>query len=180
LIQQTQQKTQELPSPADRQDESHYVKVEQLALTGQAGVPEEDLKAIITFAARLPYYRTRWKDELRDIRREWQHRGYFRVTLDDGKFAEPAVAGTDKGVSASFVITAGLLYRLKAIEFRINSQFSSSELRALFPMHDGDVFDAVCSERALPSWAALTEGEGSLNSRVFRCSKLTTRRRTSK
>jgi len=82
-----------------------------------------------------------WLQCMQDrVRDAWQVRGYFRAEVH-GESRELSSSPETKNVALAFHVDAGEQYRLSQIRFKNETQFSAVELRRLFPINDGDIFD---------------------------------------
>ena len=83
----------------------------------------------------------RWLHEMEEkVQAEWQHYGFFKVRVT----AESRELGSDSGVkdvALTFQIDEGKQYRLGEMRFRNSTQFSDVQLRQLFPISQGEIFD---------------------------------------
>lgn len=81
-------------------------------------------------------------DEIAErIRREFQSLGYFKVLVNQPLVRVLGKNGERKIVDVDINVNEGEQYWLKEIRFTANSQSSAAELRAAFPIRDGDIFD---------------------------------------
>jgi len=81
-------------------------------------------------------------DEIAErIRWEFQSLGYFKVLVNQPVVRVLGKNGERKIVDVDVSVNEGEQYRLKEIRFTPNSQSSAAELRAAFPIGDGDIFD---------------------------------------
>jgi outer membrane protein assembly factor BamA len=103
------------------------------------GIPTADLKAIIRDLNTSNYGDL---DELAErVRFTFQKYGYFKVQVTDPVMPTAKDVGEKKVVLVNLVVTAGEKYRIRDIGFGSSGVFSRNELRAAFPIKDGDVFD---------------------------------------
>jgi outer membrane protein assembly factor BamA len=74
------------------------------------------------------------------VREAWQDRGFFKVNVN----AETRELSSDdqtKDVAVIFHINEGEQYLLGAIDFLHETQLTAAQLRLLFPLADGEIFD---------------------------------------
>jgi len=82
-----------------------------------------------------------WLEEMQErVQEPWWHRGFFHVHAR-AESRELSSSPDMKGVALTFHIEEGQQYRLAGMTFRNIKQFNSAQLRALFPINDGDIFD---------------------------------------
>ncbi len=98
------------------------------------------------------YDATKLEEDTERVRNEYQNRGYFKVVVNDPKtqmkdtghkgFHIPLLqGGPGKAVDITMPIEEGDRYTLGSITFKNNKAVSNVKaLRALFPIHDGEVF----------------------------------------
>jgi hypothetical protein len=103
------------------------------------GMPSEDLKAIIRDLNTSNYGDVGQLAE--GVRFIFQKHGYFMVQVADPIVPPAKEMGEKKVVPVNLVVTPGEKYRIRDIGFDNSSVFSRNELRAAFPIKDGDVFD---------------------------------------
>jgi outer membrane protein assembly factor BamA len=71
----------------------------------------------------------------------WQQQGYFLAAVAKPTADELHDAPLERTVAITVDIHAGQAYRLNGIEIRNATQFAATELRPLFPIQQGDIFD---------------------------------------
>jgi outer membrane protein assembly factor BamA len=152
---------QEVPKP--------YIKVTKLTFRGQTAVPPDQISRIAQSLTERRYEDdSGWREELlAAITDAWQHLGYFRAAV-----ADPRVRQLDEGtpvekrVAVSVAVEAGRVYRLDRITFANGTQFSADELRASFPIQDGDVLDTHALQQGLENLRKAYGARGFINSLV--------------
>ena len=103
------------------------------------GVPGADLRAIVQDLDKTPSHDL---DELAErVRFVFQKHGYFKVFVEDPVMPTTKQIDNKKSIPVSLFVTAGQQYRLRGIRFTNSTAFFPSELRAAFPIEDGDIFD---------------------------------------
>jgi len=139
---------------ADERQESTkpYIKLTELTFRGQTAIPPDQLSQIAQPLTERRYDDdSRWREELNEgITDAWQHLGYFKAIATEARVRQ-LNEGTplEKRVAVSVVVDAGRLYRLDRMTFANGTQFSAGELRAFFPLQDGDVFDTRALQQGL-------------------------------
>lgn len=83
----------------------------------------------------------RWLHEMEEkVQAEWQHYGFFKVRVT-AESRELSSNSGEKDVALTFQIDEGKQYRLGEMRFRNSTQFSDVQLRQLFPISQGEIFD---------------------------------------
>lgn len=120
-----------------------HIKLDAITFSGRTAVSLEELNAISGSLTERTYRDdSHWIEELRDrITDAWQHLGYLRVQIGDIRAESRAATGSETHFTVTAVVDAGQIYSLKEIGFGNASQFSASELRAMFPIADGELVD---------------------------------------
>jgi outer membrane translocation and assembly module TamA len=122
------------------------------------GVPSADLNAIIQDLNKTKY---RDLDELAEqVRFVFQKYGYFTVWVADPVMPTARDVRGKKAIPVNLVVNAGKKYRIRDIGFGSSRVFSPGQLRAAFPIGDGDVFDRERVARGLESLHKLYGNRG--------------------
>jgi outer membrane protein assembly factor BamA len=107
------------------------------------GLPPAEMNAIIQDLREL-----RSKNGCHDlgelaeqVRYAFQMHGYVKVQVEDPVMPTASEVDHKKVVPVNVVVTAGEKYRLRNIEFSSSREFQPSQMRALFPINDGDILD---------------------------------------
>lgn len=153
---------QELPKP--------HIKVTELTFRGQVAVPPDQLGQIAQSLTEHRYEDdSEWPEELlARITDAWQHLGYLKAAV-----ADPRVRQLDEGtplekrVAVSVAVDAGRVYRLDRMTFANGIQFSADELRASFPIQDGDVLDTHALQQGLENVRKAYGARGFINSLIM-------------
>src|SRR5437763_7850218 len=125
-----------------------FLKIESVVFKSDQPLPSisKELAAEVEAVKRIEFNET-WDSEVVDkIKDVWQHRGYFNIQIerddvDREDLNEPA-EGEDEFLARIIVkINPGRQYRTGTIRFLHNAQFSSAQLRALFPIQEAEIFD---------------------------------------
>lgn len=136
---QVQQSGQGEQSPSS----TKYVTVDEITFGGQLELTPEGLRTTSKHLTEERYEdNPQWLQEIRErVRDAWQHRGYFRAQVSGIEVAERAADKAGRHVSLRIIVDPGRRYYLREIDFISATQFSSAELRAMFPIQDGAIFD---------------------------------------
>ncbi len=111
----------------------------QPTLQNVDAVSRADLNAIVK---ELNQAKCTDLDELAErVRCAFQEHGYFKVQVADPVLPEAEEIVTKAVVPVPLVVSPGEKYRLRSIMFSSPATFSSSLLRASFPINDGDIFN---------------------------------------
>jgi len=122
------------------------------------GVPGADLRAIVQDLDKTP---SRNLDELAErVRFVFQKHGYFKVLVEEPVMPTTKQIDNKKSIPVSLFVTAGQKYRLRDIRFTDSSVLFPSELRAAFPIEDGDIFDRAKVALGLESLRKLYGNKG--------------------
>lgn len=133
------------PSPPPEDDGPHRnVIIESIQFDGPIHLSDSDIARIISDANRGEWNAngSGWVDDLVQIglRGAWQDRGYFKVKVN----AEAHSLGGDSSVER-FLVTAhvqeGLQYHLGDLRFVDGTGIPEAELRTVFPLHGGEIFN---------------------------------------
>jgi outer membrane translocation and assembly module TamA len=119
---------------------------------GETALDAKELADIAKSLEEHVYQDSEWTHELAErARAEWQNRGYFKalVKTTDPKLLSETPDGKDLSLTIS--VNAGRRYRLASMSFQDNNVFSSSELRAMFPIEVGYVVDVRKIQQGLES-----------------------------
>ena len=154
---------------ADAQSQEKHVKLDTLSLEGNTALAPDELSAIArSLTSRTYDDDPTWIRELQErIQDEWQHRGFFRAHVEGPRAVLQAETSSERRFAVKAVIDAGKVYRLDRIDFLHNSQFSSGELRAMFPIQDGDTFDTHQFQRGLENVRKAYGTKGFINFSVL-------------
>jgi hypothetical protein len=122
------------------------VVVDDLVLDGSTDVAEAAWNQIVSEAKVETFSGDAWVEELREVylRSGLRNHGYFNaeVTVEANVVSSNPIL---EHVVVHARVRGGAQYRLSGVQFRnVDSErhlaFSAEELRALVPLHDGDVF----------------------------------------
>jgi beta-lactamase regulating signal transducer with metallopeptidase domain len=90
------------------------------------------------------------------VRVFFQRNGYFKATVTKSSFKQAGPTAVD----ATVRVSAGPQYRLRDISFRGGKSLSESQLRALFPLQPGEVFDSAAISTGLQAIVRLYRERG--------------------
>jgi outer membrane protein assembly factor BamA len=83
-----------------------------------------------------------WADELAErVRDGWQHHGYYKIEVGEPVVQVLHETANTKTVVVSLHVYPGKLYRTGDIQFSRSTIAGSEQMRSLFPIHQGDIFD---------------------------------------
>jgi outer membrane protein assembly factor BamA len=104
-------------------------------------------------------------DEVEErARRGWQKYGYFTVVVGEGDTRVLTSNPINRRIAVTLHIDEGPQYRLKEITFKNNHAVSNaSELRSLFPINNGEIFDREKISEGIESLRKLYQGLGYIN-----------------
>ena len=130
------------PGQVREQSLRSHIRLAELTFRGHPDLPPAELNRIVESLRESSYDEPEWLDQLRErINDAWQHLGYFKAAVEDPRVRPLAGDPLEQQVAVSIAVDAGRLYRLDKMTFAGSTQFSFDELRALFPIQDGDVLD---------------------------------------
>jgi hypothetical protein len=100
-------------------------------------------------------------DELQDhILQKMRENGYYLAKVDTPQLSDVRQANGKRSAAVSDKVVAGDQYNMGQITFRATSQFKRDQMRALFPVTEGSVFNATAIAVGIERVKALYEGEG--------------------
>ena len=134
------------------------VRIGRLAIESK-GLPDPDRERII----RLFQQRTYFEEEIGErIRGALRDLGYFKAVVDEPKFSFPAQE-EERRAYITVKAEPGAQYRLGEIRFERATIFPAPQLRDLFSMRRGDVFDITKVSRGLDELRKLYGTRGYIN-----------------
>lgn len=142
-----------------------HIKVTKLTFRGQTAIPPDQVKQITQSLTERTYNDdSQWLRELSArIKDAWQHLGYFKFAAEDPRTLQLAETPLEKRIALSVTVDAGRLYRLDKMTFAGGTQFSPGEVRAFFPIQDGDVFDTHALQQGLENLRRAYGARGFIN-----------------
>jgi hypothetical protein len=93
----------------------------------------------------------------------FQDLGYFKVLVNDPRVSFDGQEKNLRNVDVAIMIEEGLQYRLGEIQFQNATVFSSNQMRKLFPIHAGDLFNRAKIAEGLNELGSLYDTEGYIN-----------------
>lgn len=143
-------------------------RIEAVTFEGDIHLPVPDQERIATALQK----RNEWSDaglsELRkyvrqDVRVAWQEHGYFKVNIRKLQADVLTSSPEQQVVAITLYLEEGPLYRLGDITFKHVTAFPQGQVRALFPMQPGDVFNTDKVRIGLDALRSLYGTRGYLN-----------------
>jgi hypothetical protein len=125
-----------------------------------ASLPAADRDLIIRLLQKSTYSAIELQDR---IRVAFQDLGYFKVLVNDPKLSFNRQEKNLGSVDVAVTIEEGPQYRLGEIEFQNATLFSSEQMRKLFPINTGDVFNRARIAEGLTALTKLYDSEGHIN-----------------
>jgi outer membrane protein assembly factor BamA len=162
------------------------LKIARLIFVGQPAIPLSLQEQIAKSLSTRDYVDdAEGKDDLTErIRDAWQHQGYFMAKVDFSGSQVLEETAETRTVALTVRIDAGKQYRLDNIEFQIaifdparrslsslpsaeqHKQFSAEELRAFFPIEQGETFDTHRIQQGLEALRRAYGMKGFINMTV--------------
>jgi hypothetical protein len=141
------------------------VRLNKLVIESSS-LPDADRKQIVQLFQQktYPLNEISQLDEITErIRQALQDIGYFKATVDEPKVSFPA--NTEKRRIANLTVTAepGTQYRLGEIRFEKLTVFPTAQLRDVFPIRDGELFNRDEFIKGLENMRKLYETKGYVN-----------------
>lgn len=117
------------------------IRVRDVRFEGAITLPVTDQNDIASKLMDETEENTRWLQDMEEkVQVVWQHHGFFKVKVAAGSRELSSDSGV-KDVALSFQIDEGKQYRLGEMRFRNATQFTDEQLRQLFPISQGEIFD---------------------------------------
>lgn len=103
-----------------------------------------------------------WLDELAEIglRHAWQDQGYFKVAIDPRAQSLGGDSGHERFLVAVHVIDEGPQFHMGNIQFTGGTAIPDAELRRVFPLREGEIFDAAKVRSGLEALTKLYGSHG--------------------
>jgi len=100
-------------------------------------------------------------DDLQDrIQMKMRDNGYYFAHVDTPQLTNVQEGGGKRAADVAVRVTAGDQYRMGAISFRATSAFKREQMRAMFPIAAGDVFNASAINVGIEKLKGLYEAQG--------------------
>lgn len=131
--------TQEQPQASEQPPS---IRIKSLSFTSDQPLPAINKEVASEVEGKTIDFSEGWPLELAAVVRDaWQHYGYYRVQVDDPDLDILQETQQEEVARVTVKIDPGKQYWTKDISFSNNLQFHSSQLRDLFPVPDGEIFD---------------------------------------
>jgi hypothetical protein len=140
-------------------ESANNIHINKLVIVSNS-LPDADRQQII----RNFEHKTYFQDETGErIRQALQDMGYFKAMVDEPKVSFPAHA--EKSGLATVTVTAepGTQYRLGEIRFEKATVFSTAQVRDVFSLRDGELFNRNDFIKGLENMRKLYETKGFVN-----------------
>lgn len=146
------------------QDPAKRVIVQEVLFDGVNKLPISELEGIATQLKSHPYNKdSGWLDDLNNVVHDaWERHGYFKVAVRS-RFQELSANSPSLTVAVTMHIDEGEQYRLQDILFVNNQQFDSGQLRELFSISAGDLFNTHTIQEGLEKLRKLYGTRGFIN-----------------
>lgn len=97
------------------------------------------------------------------IRDAWQEQGYFKAKVTPKGSQTLEDSAEKRTVAITVDVDAGKQYRLEEIRFEKNAQFSPGQLRPLFPVQQGEIFDTHKVQKGMEEMRKAYGAKGFIN-----------------
>jgi outer membrane protein assembly factor BamA len=139
------------------------MKIENVTFVGNTALPVVMQDAIGESVKATTFLDNAWEEVGERLRDAWQEQGYFNAKLVP-KLTRTLEDSPGKRVVALTVdVEAGHQYLLGEIDFRQVTQFSAAELRSLFPIQQGDIFDTHMIQKGMEELRKTYAAKGFVN-----------------
>ena len=133
--------------------------VREVQFRGASHIPAGEMEQLSSSLRNQRFQGPNW---LRDVgekaRALWQRHGYFRAEVTASERVLPGASGAAHDSAVTLNVHEGAQYRLESIRLlERTALFSPEELRGLFALADGDIFD---SSKALAGIDAIRDAYG--------------------
>lgn len=100
-------------------------------------------------------------DELEDhIQQKMRENGYYLAQVETPQLSEVRMEGGKRSAIVSDKVIAGDQFNMGQITFRATSQFKRDQMRALFPVAEGSVFNATAINVGIERVKKMYEADG--------------------
>ena len=149
------------PIPSDCKPDTHRkVIIERIDFDGPIHLPDTDVAQVVADVNQHNFYAD-YPDWLKNVRDDyltfaWQNQGYINA-----KVTAKATLLTADSTAERFLVTAhvdeGLQYHLGELHFVATPPLilPESEMRAAFPLHEGDLYDADIAQEGVEKLATM-------------------------
>lgn len=144
---------------------SKKLEVKRLIFVGDPALPLPEQDKIATALTQMNWADSQsGLDELGErIRDAWQEQGYFKAKVKKAVSQTLEDSPDKRTVEITVDVDAGKQYRLGEIEFRQNAHLSAEQLRPLFPLQQGDVFDTHKLQKGIEEMRRAYGARGFIN-----------------
>lgn len=115
--------------------------ISNLTLTGVTHLSSVDLQSITTEVQSSCCLRNQSEEIRQRVVFAFEERGYFKATVEQIDITPFQQVGKEQTVSVSANVSEGQQYRLKEISFAGGKAFPNDQLRRLFVIANGDIFN---------------------------------------
>jgi len=148
----------------ESQENGLQLMLARVTFIGETALDAKELNGIARSLEQWAYADPDWTHEVAErARAEWQNRGYFWATTQSTDAKQLSETSNEKHVWLTISVKARQRYRLAGISFRGNTVLSSSELRAIFPIEDGDILDVEKIQQGMESFRKAYSQKGFVN-----------------
>src|SRR5580704_12551405 len=119
--------------PTDR------IRINHLAIESDS-LPDADREQIISVLQQKTYFQ--WEIVER-IRYALRNLGYFKAVVDEPKFSFPSQSESGRTANVTVKVEPGTQYRLGEIHIEKATIFPATQLRDIFSLRSGDLFNAT-------------------------------------
>jgi outer membrane protein assembly factor BamA len=144
---------------------SKKLEIARLIFVGDPALPLPEQEKIATALTRANWTDNQdGLDHLRErIRDAWQEQGYFKAKVKKAVTQTLEDAPYKRAVEVTVYVDAGKQYWLGEIEFRQSAHLSAEQLRPLFPLQRGDVFDTHKLQKGIEEMRRAYGAKGFIN-----------------
>ena len=140
------------------------IRVGELILTGQTGLTPVEQEAIVASVKDkavddAPQWLQRLEERIQDA---WQQRGYFKAEIK-AQTRLVSERPSEKTFAVMAHVESGRLYRLGDINFVGGTQFTPEQLRPLFPIDSGGIFNTHQIQEGLKGLRTAYAARGFIN-----------------
>jgi hypothetical protein len=141
------------------------VVIAVLELSGTTHVSAADLDDIVAEVKGQPHRESHQSEIGERILWGFQERGYYKAVVSDPNINYMGKVGGEKAVAVTAGVEDGEQYRLATISFASDggTEFNAQQLRGVFAIGDGDIFNAEKIRRGLDDLRRLYASHGYIN-----------------
>jgi outer membrane protein assembly factor BamA len=141
----------------------HQVVISNLTLTGVTHLSTFDLQSIAMEVRGSCCFRSQSEEIRQRIVFAFEERGYFKATVDQIDVTPFQQVGNGQAISVSVTVSEGQQYRLSEIAFAGGKVFPTDQLRRLFVIANGDIFNTEKIRVGLDDLRKLYSSHGYIN-----------------